>query len=105
MAKSSRIKYFEYRESPYGGYMIVPIYKEFGDPCINGSWGVLPARIFGVHYVDWLHYCEAHGARLIGKNHLYIVEVWDEPNQEILNVLNRRTVQIASILNLKGLKY
>lgn len=105
MGRSSHIKYFEYRESIYGGYTIGPIYKEFGYPYIEGSWAVLPARFFGVNYVDWLHYCEAHGARLIGKNQYYIIPIWETPNQQILNELNERANQLASILDLKGLKY
>ncbi len=106
MGQSSRIKYFEFRETIiHSGYTIAPIYKEFGNPYIEGSWLILPARIFGVHYVEWLHYCEAQGARLIGKNQYYVMPVWSEPNYEILNELNERTNELASLIDLKGLEY
>lgn len=104
MGKSSHIKYFEYKEF-FGGFSIAPIYKEFDNAYIEGSWGVLPARIFGVHYVDWLHYCEAHGARLMGKNWYYVIPYWKEPNQDFLNVLNERTNELASLIDLKRLEY
>lgn len=105
MAKSSSIKYFEYRESMNNGFTIGPIYKEFDYPYIEGSWGILPARIFGIHYVDWLHYCEMNGAILIGKNYYYVVPVWKEPNQQFLNELNERTNKLAKLVDFKKLRY
>ena len=105
MGKSSHIKYFEYRELPTKGFVIAPIYESFGYHYIEGSWAVLPARIFGVDYVEWLHYCEVNGARLIGINWDYVLGVWENPNQQFLDELNRRTNALASIIDLKGLSY
>ena len=105
MGNTRSIKYFEYRETSRGGSTIAPIYSEFGTPYIEGSWLVLPAHFFGVSYVEWLHYCEAHGARLIGKNQYYVMPIWDNIDETILNELNQRTNELASKIDLKGLKY
>lgn len=99
------MKYFEYRESIYGGYTIVPVYEKFGSPKTEGSFAVLPSRFFGMDFVTWLHYCEANGAHLNGKNWYYVIPLWKEPNQDFLEEINERVTTIAKKIDLKGLSY
>ena len=99
------MKYFEYRESTFGGYTIAPIYENFGYPYTEGSFVILPARFFGMDFITWLHFCEANGATLNGKNQYYVLPLWKEPNEKFLNELNERVNTIAKQIDLKGLSY
>jgi hypothetical protein len=92
------INYFCYRERPDGKYMIAPIYKEFGEDWrIMGSWAVLPARLFGLSFPDYLRYCIMHGANVWGKNHYYPIVVWEQKNEGFLLELNRRANALIQI--------
>lgn len=90
--------YFYYREQPSGGYMICPMYKEFGEDWrIMGSWAVLPARLFGLSYPDYLRYCIMHGAQVFGKEHRYPTILWKEKNNGFILELNRRANALIQI--------
>ena len=97
-------KYFAYQEVSEG-YQIVPIHKMFGEPYIEGSFSLIAARFCGMDYVTFLHYCEAWGARLIGKGQRYIKTIWQAPDEDFLNFLNQRANEIASRINVKELSY
>ena len=85
------IKFFTWRDNPDGTYSIAPMYKEFGEDWrIMGSWSVLPARLFGLSWPNYLRYCISLGARVTGKQHLYPTIKWEKPNYKILDELNRR---------------
>ena len=99
------MKYFEFRETSNNKYTIVPIYVNFGEPSIKGSFGLFAARFLGMDYVTYLHYCEAWGATIRGKNSYYLVEEWDTPNKDFLDLLNQRASNIASKINVKELSF
>ena len=85
------MKWFEYRENTDGRFSIIPVYKNFKEDWkIMGSWSVLPARIFGLSWPDYLRYCIQNGAIVVGKEHRYPYISWKEKNVEFLNDLNRR---------------
>lgn len=98
-------EYFTYRESSNKGWMIYPKHNYFGDPRINGSFALLPCRMLGISWPDWLRLCEANGAKLYGKNNLYVHAIWSEPNKDFLNMINKRTNEIAERVDLATLKY
>ena len=83
--------YFYYRENPDSSYSICPMYKEFNEDWkIMGSWAVLPARLFGISWPDYLRYCIQNGAKVVGREHIYPIIKWDKPNKEFINELNHR---------------
>lgn len=83
--------YFYYRENPDGTYAICPMYKEFKEDWrIMGSWAVLPARLLGLSWPDYLRYCIQNGATVKGKEHIYPIISWKEKNIRFLNDLNIR---------------
>lgn len=96
-------QYFEYREHGVKGYVIIPIYKEFSESMIRGSYGLLPCRITGLSWPQYLRYCMQHGAHVYGKHSKYPTAVWDEPNMEFLNMLNQRANELAKVINFKEL--
>lgn len=90
--------WFMYRENPDGKSTIVPIYKNFGEDWkIMGSWAVLPARLFGLSWADYLRYCRQCGADVRGKTHQYPIIAWNEKNNEFLDELNKRANQLIKI--------
>ena len=90
--------WFMYRENPDGKFTIVPNYKNFGEDWkIMGSWAVLPARLFGLSWADYLRYCRQCGADVRGKAHQYPIIVWDKKNNEFLDELNKRANQLIKI--------
>lgn len=83
--------YFYYRENPDGTYSLSPMYKEFDEDWrIMGSWSVLPARLFGLSWANYLRYCIKNGADVRGKNHIYPIIHWKEKNKDFLDELNKR---------------
>lgn len=84
-------KFFYYREQPDGKYMVCPVYKEFPEDWrIMGSWAVLPARLFGLSWPDYLRYCVQSGAKVRGREHICPMIIWDIPNKIFINELNER---------------
>ena len=55
-----------------------------------GSWAVLPARLFGLSWPDYLRYCVQSGAKVRGREHIYPMIIWDIPNKIFINELNER---------------
>ena len=97
--------YFRYSETSNNGWMILPNYEAFGNPCIKGSYALFAARIMGMSWPDWLQYCEQNGAQLYGKEILYVHAVWKEPNKTFLKALNKQAAEVAKIIDLKGLDW
>lgn len=98
-------QYFNYVEASEKKWLLCPNYEAFGFPHITGSYGVLAARFFGLSWADWLKYCVKNGARLQGKNSIYIVATWESPNKDFLKEINQRVNEIAKKINVKELKY
>ncbi len=98
-------QYFNFVEASENRWLLFPKHESFGFPHITGSYGVLAARFFGLSWPDWLRYCEQNGAQLQGKKNVYVVAVWDKPNEKFLKEINQRMNEIAKIINIKELKY
>lgn len=48
---------------------------------ISGSWNVLPARILGISYADYLRYArDKYNGTLYGKNHKYPIVKFKNEN-------------------------
>lgn len=83
--------WFWWREEPDGTFAILPMYKNFPeDWCIMGSWSVLPARLLGLSWPDYLRFCIQQGATVTGKNHLYPIIKWKKKNEALMAELNKR---------------
>ena len=97
-------KYFRFDQFSHG-YMITPFHEKFTDQMIQGSFSLLPCRLLGISWPDWLRMCEQHGAHLYGKNSRYVCAYWDIPDEKFLEMLNERANAVAAIVDLKNLKY
>lgn len=97
--------YFVFRESSNNGWTICPKHELFGNPSITGSFALLPCRMLGISWPDWLRLCQQNGATLYGKNMPYVHAIWREPNKDFLKILNKRANDIAALIDLKILKY
>lgn len=94
--------YFYFRENPDGTYSLSPIYKEFGEDWkIMGSWSVLPARLLGLSWADYLRYCIQCGAEVRGKEHIYPIIRWKEKNLDFINDLNKRATYLIKVKETK----
>ena len=92
------MNYFYYRENPDGTYSLSPLYKEFGEDWkIMGSWSVLPARLLGLSWPNYLRYCMKCGADVKGKNHHYPIIHWKEKNKDFLDELNKRANYLIKV--------
>ena len=98
-------EYFTFIESSENRWFIAPKYDMFGSPHITGSYGVLISRFFGLSWVDWLKYCVQNGARLQGKDTVYVLAIWEQPNRDFLKEINLRMNEIAKHIDVKELKY
>ncbi len=88
--------FFVYRDNPDGSWSLCPNFEVWGDEwCVNGSWSVLGARLFGLSWANYLRYCMQNGASVQGKNHLYPIIHWKEKNLDFLNELNRRAERLV----------
>ncbi|MDV3427015.1 MAG: hypothetical protein LIR50_07495 [Bacillota bacterium] len=98
-------QYFLFRETSNKGWTICPNYDLLGANYLRGSYFVLAARFMGISWPNWLRLCRNNGARLYGKNSLYTTAIWEKPNQDFLDSLNKRVNEIASKITLKELDY
>ena len=98
-------EYFTFIESSENRWFIAPKYDMFGSPHITGSYGVLISRFFGLSWADWLKYCVQNGARLQGKDTVYVLAIWEQPNGDFLKEINLRMNEIAKHIDVKELKY
>lgn len=100
------MSYFEWREYSSGvGYLIGPDYRKFGGPAIKGSWGVVPSRILGLSWPEYLRLCRNNGATLLGRDHIYIMPCFKQKNEAFLKMLNDRAAEIDKIIGLKNLNF
>lgn len=77
------MNYFIVEESPiYKKFMIYPNHTSLKIGATSGSYSVLGARLFGLHYHDYLRMCrDVYGAVLIGKNCYYPNVLFDTKEQ------------------------
>ena len=57
------------------------------------SWGVLPARILGIEYADYLRFCrDVLGAQVIGRGNKYPVPYFKRGKEvtQFIRLLNKR---------------
>lgn len=95
-------KYFSLEPAPHfsGKYLIVMNQEEMPFPHgTRGSYTVMPARVMGLSYPDYLRYVrDKLGAELIGKKSKYI-SVYFEYTDEVkmlVKLLNKRMAYIMA---------
>lgn len=69
-------RYFYVEESPYqpGKYTIRLNFDALPNMTTTGSYNLLPARLLGLSYADYLRFCRDElGAEIIGKKSMYPV--------------------------------
>ena len=89
-----KIKIFYREESPYypGKYHIAINHDLFHCESTTGSFNILPARLCGLMYSDYLRMCrDCFGAEIIGKGSMYPVAYFKRSTEldaliEFLNV-------------------
>lgn len=101
-------KIFYYEESPYhpGYYLIRAKHEENHINYTEGSFNILPARLLGLTYANYLRMCrDIFGATLIGKNEKYPVAYFKLSEQlfTLVKVLN--TAATAAIFELENPEY
>ena len=97
--------YFIFRESSNNGWIICPKYDAFGAPAIEGSYALFACRLLGISWPKWLRLCQQNGAKLYGKNHIYVQAIWPRPNKEFLKMLNQRANEVAARVDVKELHW
>lgn len=96
-------KQFFPTETYDGRYMIGFYFEDFRlrDKDISfyfaSSYNVVPARLLGFSYPDFLRYCEKNGATLKGKNG-YTHAVWKEKNDcnRVCELINKEWEKVAA---------
>lgn len=91
--------YFKIEESPYntGKYLIKPDFEKLPLKRTEGSYNVLPARVMGITYANYLRLCrDEYGAEIIGKNSSYPVAYFNEISRvkELVKELDKRVTKI-----------
>jgi len=74
-------------------YIIKLDFEKFPDISTSGSFGILPARLMGLSYAQYLRMCRDEcGAEIIGKNCLYPTAYFKAGKQlnTLLTILNGR---------------
>lgn len=92
--------YFFLEESPYQpGKWTIHINFDILPPMrTEGSFNLLPARLLGLSYAEYLRYCrDIYKAEIIGKNNMYPVAYFtkNSPTTELLQTLNARMEALA----------
>ena len=90
-----KIKIFYREESPYhpGKYRIAINHDLFHCESTTGSFNILPARLCGLVYSDYLRMCrDCFGAEIIGKDSIYPVAYFKrgEELEGLIALLNMR---------------
>ena len=89
------IKVFYYDESPVNppyGVLRVDVEK-IPHGKMSGSWNILPARLLGINYADYLRFCrDVLNAQIVGKNTKYPIPYFRQSNetQQFIRLLNKR---------------
>ena len=88
-------KYFYLEESPYqpGKYKVSMNFDEFPGIRTIGSYNLLPARLLGLSYAEYLRYCrDIYKAEIIGKNNMYPVAYFKDnvAAGDLVRTLNSR---------------
>lgn len=90
------MKYFMPKESiSYPGKYFIGLnfsVKGFQGIRTSGSYNILPARLFGLSYADYLRMCrDEYGARIFGKGEYYPLALFDKSQtEELIKELDRR---------------
>jgi len=98
-------EYFVFRETSNNGWMICPKHEMFGTPFVEGGYATFACRMLGLSFPDWLRLCQQNGAKLYGKQIMYIHAVWKEPNKDFLKMINERATAVAKQVNVKELPW
>ena len=91
------MKYFNLEESPYmPTYSVIEVnheaFKGAFPKGIDGSYVLMPARLLGLSYADYLRFCrDVLGAFVVGKGHKYPVAYFRATPevQQFLKLLNK----------------
>ena len=97
-------KYFFIEESPYkvGKYTINLDFDKFPSISTSGSYNILPARLMGLSYANYLRMCrDLFDADIIGKDSKYPVAYFTnrEKLRELIKVLNKKMEVIDKLKN------
>ena len=90
-----KVKIFYREESPYhpGKYRIAINHDLFHCESTTGSFNILPARLYGLIYSDYLRMCrDIYGAEIIGKgsNYPYPIFKLSKGLEDLIEQLNSR---------------
>ena len=92
------MSYFKIDESPtnLGKYVVRPDFDKLPLYNTRGSYAILPARVMGITYANYLRLCrDEYGAEIIGKNSFYPIAYFKEINRvkELVKELDKRIIQ------------
>jgi hypothetical protein len=87
--------YFFLEESPYqpGKWTIRINFDTLPPMYTEGSFNLLPARLLGLSYAEYLRYCrDVYGAEIIGKNNQYPIPYFNSNSSagDLIRTLNTR---------------
>ena len=88
-------RYFYLEESPYhpGKYSIYIDFDNLPPMKTTGSYNLLPARLLGLSYAEYLRFCrDVYKAEIIGKNNMYPVAYFKNniAAGDLIKMLNER---------------
>lgn len=94
-------KFFWLEQSPSreNKYIIKMNFDELPLVKTTGSYAILPARLLGLNYADYLRLCrDEFGADIMGKKSLYPIAYFkkDEKVDMLVKILNKRTELIMA---------
>ena len=99
------IRYFDYEETTFSSAYVRLVLKHELLPLrsTKGSFGILPARLMGLSYPDYLRFCRDElNATVVGKNQLYIDPIFLKSKEffQFLKILNG----LAALALIEGKK-
>lgn len=99
------MNFFRAQETPYhaGYYVISPITENIPFSQMSGSWNVLPARILGLKYIDYLRMCRDDFEATFfpsKKKEIYLCPYFEKNDaNELCEILNRLAAQAYELRN------
>lgn len=89
------MKFFYLDESPVNPpYSILrPDLSKIPNGKMSGSWNILPARLLGISYADYLRFCrDILKAQVVGKNTKYPIPYFRQTQEvvQFIRLLNKR---------------